>query len=79
VHLQPGGAVAPIPTLILHGKADEDVPVEQAFAFHRLLRDCEVPVELALYAGENHGIKKRGNLLDMSERVLRWLRVYVIA
>ena len=34
------------PTLIIHGEVDRDVPVEQAYLFHRALSELGVEVEL---------------------------------
>lgn len=62
------------PTLILHGQEDQDVPVEQAHLFYRVLRDKGVPTELIVYPREEHAIRERAHLLDMSQRVLAWFR-----
>lgn len=61
------------PTLILHGAEDQDVPVEQAFHFHRALKEKQVPSELIIYPREDHAVKERAHLLDMSKRVLTWM------
>lgn len=65
------------PTLILHGAEDQDVPVEQSYLFYRALKDKRVPTELIVYPREDHAIKERSHLLDMSRRVLEWIRKYV--
>jgi dipeptidyl aminopeptidase/acylaminoacyl peptidase len=65
------------PTLILHGAEDQDVPVEQSYLFYRALKDKRVPTELIVYPREDHAIKERLHLLDMSRRVLAWLRQYL--
>jgi dipeptidyl aminopeptidase/acylaminoacyl peptidase len=65
------------PTLILHGEEDDDVPVEQAYAFFRALKDKGVPTELIVYPREDHGVKERQHLLDMSIRVLAWFKRYL--
>jgi dipeptidyl aminopeptidase/acylaminoacyl peptidase len=61
------------PTLILHGAEDQDVPVEQAYLFHRALKDRGIPTELVVYPREDHAVKERAHLLDMSQRVLAWM------
>lgn len=65
------------PTLILHGAEDQDVPVEQSFLFYRALQDKRVPAELIVYPREDHAIKERTHLLDMSRRVLVWFQRYL--
>jgi len=65
------------PTLILHGEEDQDVPVEQSYLFYRALKDKGVPTELVVYPREDHAIKERAHLLDMSKRVLEWIGRYL--
>lgn len=65
------------PTLILHGAEDQDVPVEQAYLFHRALKDKGVPTELVVYPREDHAVKERRHLVDMSQRVLAWMERYL--
>ncbi|HEY2252958.1 MAG TPA: S9 family peptidase [Planctomycetaceae bacterium] len=65
------------PTLILHGEEDQDVPVEQAYLFHRTLKDKRVPTELVVYPREDHAVKERLHLVDMSRRVLEWMQRYL--
>jgi dipeptidyl aminopeptidase/acylaminoacyl peptidase len=65
------------PTLILHGADDQDVPVEQAYLFYRALKDKGVATALFVYPREDHAIKERQHLLDMSRRVLAWFQRYL--
>jgi dipeptidyl aminopeptidase/acylaminoacyl peptidase len=65
------------PTLILHGEDDPAVPVAQAYAFYRALRERNVPVELVVYPREGHGLSERPHLRDAIERHLRWLERYL--
>ncbi len=65
------------PTLILHGEDDPAVPVAQAYAFYRALRERNVPVELVVYPGEGHGLSERAHQRDSLERLLHWLERYV--
>ncbi len=65
------------PTLILHGAEDQDVPVEQSHLFYRALKDKRVPTELIVYPREDHAVKERAHLLDMSKRVLEWMERYL--
>ncbi len=65
------------PTLILHGENDPAVPVAQAYAFYRALRERNIPVELVVYPREGHGLSERAHLIDGEERLLRWLEKYL--
>ncbi len=65
------------PTLILHGEKDECVPVNQAYAFYRALKERKVPTELVIYPREGHGLSERDHLRDYHERILRWFEKYV--
>ncbi len=65
------------PTLILHGEKDECVPVNQAYAFHRALKERGVPTELVVYPREGHGLRERGHLRDLEERLVRWFKQYL--
>jgi dipeptidyl aminopeptidase/acylaminoacyl peptidase len=64
------------PTLILHGEDDPAVPVAQAYAFHRALRERNVPVECAIYPREGHGVGERDHVYDTFERQVRWFKQY---
>ena len=65
------------PTLIVHGENDECVPVNQAYAFYRALKERNVPTELVVYPHEGHGLSERDHLRDYHERILRWFEKYV--
>src|SRR5207244_7869336 len=43
------------PTLILHGEADQRVPLEQAEQWFRALRHFKVPSEFVIFPRESHG------------------------
>jgi acetyl esterase/lipase len=45
------------PVLTLHGDKDELVPVSQAYAIDKALRDAGLPHELVILKGEGHAIK----------------------
>lgn len=42
------------PTMLIHGDADQVVPVEASLKMHRLLRQAGVPVELHVYPEQPH-------------------------
>ena len=65
------------PTLILHGEDDPAVPVAQAYAFYRALRERNVPVECAIYPREGHGVVEHDHVRDTIERQLRWFEKYM--
>lgn len=65
------------PTLIMHGEKDECVPVNQAYAFRRALKERGVPVELVVYPREGHNPKEQSHLRDLEERLVRWCQRYV--
>ena len=43
------------PTLILHGDADDTVPVEEAHHLKAVLEKKGIPYEMKIYAGAGHG------------------------
>ncbi len=65
------------PTLIVHGEEDHIVPVNQAYAFYRALKERGVPTELVIYPREGHGNLEYEHRRDEEERVLRWLEQYL--
>ena len=65
------------PTLIVHGEQDPCVPVNQAYAFSRALRERGVPTELAVYPREGHGFRERDHLRDFHARMVGWYKQYV--
>ncbi|HLI08470.1 MAG TPA: S9 family peptidase [Ktedonobacteraceae bacterium] len=65
------------PTLILHGENDPAVPVAQAYTFYRALRARNVPVAMAIYPREGHGLDEWEHIIDANHRLLSWLEKYV--
>jgi len=66
------------PVLLLHGSADEVVPVEQAEAMAGRLRDLGREVELHVYDGEGHGWGRPDVVVDELDRVHAFLRRWVL-
>ncbi|MBI5880121.1 MAG: S9 family peptidase [Chloroflexi bacterium] len=60
------------PTLIVHGERDPDVPVAQAYEFHRALKDHGVETQLVVYPRERHGFSEKAHNLDLWKRVVDW-------
>ncbi len=61
------------PTLILHGAADERVPIGQPMEFFRALKDRGVPTELVFYPREGHGFTEYYHRLDRMKRQYEWI------
>ncbi len=68
---------AKTPTLIVHGEEDQVCPVEQAYQFHRGLKDHGVDVELVVYPREPHGYKEYQHIRDVQSRTVEWLLKYL--
>ena len=49
------------PVLILHGDADRNVPVQQAYDLEQMLVAAGVPYEMHIYAGAGHGFRGAGS------------------
>jgi dienelactone hydrolase len=61
------------PLLLVHGDQDF-IPIQQAEEFFTALYRQDKRVKLARYAGEEHTISARGNVLDLWRRFEAWLR-----
>jgi dipeptidyl aminopeptidase/acylaminoacyl peptidase len=66
------------PTLILHGAADELVPVSQGYQFLRALRDHNVPSRLTVYPRAGHGFSERAHERDALTQTLDWFTTYLV-
>ncbi len=65
------------PLMIIHGKADQRVPVNQATGFHRALLEIGAETEMVLYPREQHPILERNHQKDMFRRVRDWYGKWV--
>ena len=61
------------PLIMIHGDKDF-IPIQQAEEFFTALARQDKRVELVRYAGEEHTITARANVLDMWRRIEAWLR-----
>lgn len=61
------------PLLILHGEADDRVPVSQGRFYAQALRAKGVPCELVVYPREPHALLERAHQLDLLQRVRAWV------
>ncbi|HEX9258868.1 MAG TPA: alpha/beta fold hydrolase, partial [Acidimicrobiales bacterium] len=66
------------PLLLLHGSADDNVPVEQSTVLADRLRSLGREVELKVYDGEGHGWGKPATVVDEIERTEDFLRRHVL-
>jgi dipeptidyl aminopeptidase/acylaminoacyl peptidase len=65
------------PLMIIHGKADQRVPVNQATGFHRALLSIGAETEMVLYPREQHPILEQNHQKDMFRRVRDWYGKWV--
>ena len=66
------------PTLILHGQADQRVPIGQSQELYLGLKRNHVPVQLVFYPREPHGLQEPRHQLDKMHRERDWLTKYVL-
>jgi len=64
------------PVLILHGDADDTVPVSEAHYIAEMAQKKNVPYELKIYPGAGHGFSPE-IMADASQRTLNFLRTYL--
>lgn len=65
------------PVLILHGEADERVPLSQAWAFHRGCLHHKIPCEMVTYPREPHLVAERHHRIDMLERLEKFCKKHI--
>ncbi|KAF1716345.1 peptidase S9 family protein [Pseudoxanthomonas yeongjuensis] len=65
------------PTLFQCGEADYNVPCLGAEQMYQALRSLEIPTQLVIYPGENHGLTVPSYLRDRLERNLAWYDKYL--
>jgi dipeptidyl aminopeptidase/acylaminoacyl peptidase len=61
-----------VPALIIHGGADEEVPVSEALTFAARLNDLHKSFELVVYASDSHEVTN--NRKDRNSRIVSWFR-----
>lgn len=66
------------PVLILHGEADQTVPVSEAHQVAQIAERKQVPYEMKIYPGVGHGFGQE-IMLDAGQRTLRFLQRYLLA
>ncbi|MCP4050004.1 MAG: S9 family peptidase [bacterium] len=66
------------PVLIQHGQNDKRVPVSQAKEFFTALKHTSADIELVVYPGEGHILRKPENITDSLQRNVSWFENYLI-
>lgn len=67
------------PVLILHGEADQTIPVEEAYQLQKLLQKKGIPYEIKIYPGAGHGFEDQSIWQDAGLRSLQFLQKYLAA
>lgn len=67
------------PTLFMGGQADFNVPILGGEQMYQALKTLNVPTQLVVYPGQNHGLTKVPFLRDRLERYLAWYDKYLKA
>jgi dipeptidyl aminopeptidase/acylaminoacyl peptidase len=65
------------PTLILHGEADERVPISQGYELYNALKRQGATVKMIVYPRTHHGPREPKFVLDIMQRNLDWVEKYV--
>jgi carboxymethylenebutenolidase len=65
------------PVLILHGDADQTIPVEEAYQLQKLLEKKGIPYEIKIYPGVGHGFEDETVWRDAGLRSLQFLQKYL--
>lgn len=60
------------PTLVVHGDADQRVPLGQGTEFFLGLRAMGVPSDFVIYPRQKHAFHERESQLDLLKRILEW-------
>jgi acetyl esterase/lipase len=62
------------PTLLLHGTADETIPVEESLTMYTALREVKAPVELHLVEGVTHIFDAHA---DLAQASAMWIDLFL--
>ena len=65
------------PTLILHGEADERVPISQDYEYYHALKTRGVTAKMVVYPRQHHGFAEPKFVMDVAQRHLDWMEKYV--
>ena len=65
------------PTLVLHGEADERVPVSQGYEYYNALKHRGVVTKMVVYPRQHHGPTEPKLVMDIMQRHIDWMEKYV--
>ena len=65
------------PTLFMCGEKDFNVPLINSEQMYQALRSLNVPTQLVIYPGQNHGLSKPSYIQDRLQRMLDWYERYL--
>jgi len=65
------------PTLFMCGEKDFNVPLINSEQMYQALRSLNVPTQLVIYPGQNHGLSKPSYIQDRLERMIEWYGHYL--
>jgi dipeptidyl aminopeptidase/acylaminoacyl peptidase len=65
------------PTLFVGGQNDFNVPILGSEQLYQALKTLNVPTQLVVYPGQNHGLTRVPFLRDRIERYLAWYGKYL--
>jgi dipeptidyl aminopeptidase/acylaminoacyl peptidase len=66
-----------VPTLIVGGDRDAEVPITQSYEYWNALRRMGVKTEFVVYPGEGHAFFKHADQIDVMTRVVNWFSEYL--
>jgi dipeptidyl aminopeptidase/acylaminoacyl peptidase len=66
------------PTLVMGGKEDWNVPIQNSEQLYQGLKRIGVDTQLVVYPGEFHGFSRPSFIRDRYQRYLDWYKKYVI-
>ena len=66
-----------VPVFLVHGKADDNVALNQFRAMDKALRDIGQPAETFLAAGEGHGFANPDNIAELYRRIEAFLDKHI--
>jgi dipeptidyl aminopeptidase/acylaminoacyl peptidase len=67
------------PTLFMGGQEDFNVPILGGEQMYQALKTLDVPTQLVVYPGQNHGLTRVSFIRDRYERYLAWYGKYLKA
>lgn len=65
------------PSLILHGEADDRVPISQGYEFYNALKRQGVEAKMVVYPRTPHGPQEPKFLADLMQRHLDWVETHM--